>query len=214
MIINKNLPKLTAGMKIGLFGGSFNPPHQGHLLVAMQALKSLSLDYILWMVSPQNPLKSSNNLADLYDRVVASKKLVKHNKKIIVTDLEKHLNTNYSYNTIRFLKKKYPSVNFVWIMGADSFAELHKWYLGEKIMYNIPVAVINRPRSNFIALNSPIAQKFNRFRLSENKYRLLPFLSPPRWCFIFTNFSYLSSTQVRDKKKINNIVTTRLNHDI
>lgn len=198
MIIDNSLPRIDNNITIGLFGGSFNPPHEGHLLVAEEALKQLSLDYVWWMISPGNPLKRYDNLASVAKRVALSNKLVK-NKRIIVTDLESKLNFQYSVDTVAYLEKRYPNVRFVWIMGADSLIYFHKWHNWEKLVNLIPLVVINRPKVTFKALNSPVAQKLSLNRVPASKASTLPFLRPPAWSFLFSKLSFLSSTQLREK---------------
>ncbi len=193
----KNIfPGRSRGLTVGLFGGSFNMPHAGHALVADQAIQKLSLDRLLWLVSPGNPLKSHHNLAPLVERIEFSKALVKNNR-IIVTGLEQVLSTIYSFDTLVYLKTRYPEINFVWVMGADSMATFHKWRFWKKIVCLVPILIVNRPYSTYKALNSPMAQTFARYRVLQEGLRTLPFLSPPAWGFVFGSLSYLSSSELR-----------------
>ena len=118
--------QLQPGMRVGLFGGSFNPPHEGHAHVAETAKRRLNLDRVIWLVSPQNPLKSRSETADLAERVAQAKALAR-GPGMIVSDLESRLGSAYTIDTVRALKARFPGVKFVWIMGADSLASFHRW---------------------------------------------------------------------------------------
>ena len=121
-----DLPHSEPGMKIGLFGGSFNPPHQGHRMVSRQALKRLDLNAVWWLVTPGNPLKDQTELAPLKKRVVAARKLVDH-PRVKITGFEAARGFHFTYETLSFLRQRLPERKFVWIMGADSFVSFHLW---------------------------------------------------------------------------------------
>jgi hypothetical protein len=120
----RSIPPHAPGMRIGLFGGTFDPPHQAHLGAALLALKRLQLDRVWWLVTPGNPLKDTRGLAPLSERIKAARALTKHHPRIDVSGLEAIINTRYTYDTIRFLITRCPGVRFVWIMGADNLAQL------------------------------------------------------------------------------------------
>ena len=120
------VPPHAPGMRIGLFGGTFDPPHQAHLAATLLALKRLKLDRVWWLVTPGNPLKNTRGLAPLAKRIAAARALT-HNPRIDVTGLEAVINTRYTYDTILWLLARCPRVCFVWIMGADNLRSFHRW---------------------------------------------------------------------------------------
>src|SRR3954470_23274469 len=117
---------LEPGMRVGLFGGSFNPAHEGHAHVAETALQRLHLDRVIWLVSPQNPLKAASETADLAERMAGARRLAR-GPAMIVSDAESRLGSQYTIDIVRTLKARFPGVDFVWIMGADSLASFHRW---------------------------------------------------------------------------------------
>jgi len=183
-------------MKIGLYGGSFNPPHQGHKLVAEKALKTCQLDQIWWMVTPGNPLKSNHLLMSLEARLAASWQLVQ-NPRIRITAFELAFKTHFSVDTIAHILRQRPRVRFVWIMGADGLAHFHCWHHWRKIAAMLPLAIVDRPGSSFAALSSKAAQSLSRYRLVEAKATRLALQPAPAWCFIHGRRSSLSSTFLR-----------------
>ena len=185
-------------MRIGLFGGSFNPPHAGHRLVAEQALKSLRLDRLWWMVTPGNPLKNNSGLPPLETRMAWCRALMP-DPRVAVTGFEAAIGTRFSHDTIAYLKRRCPGVEFVWIMGADSLAGFHRWQKWREIARMLPMAVIDRPGATLRAAASPTAQHFDRARIDERFAPVLAGLRPPRWVFLYGPRSPLSSTALRRK---------------
>ena len=190
------LPATAPGMRVGLFGGSFNPPHDGHRLVAQQALTSLKLDRLWWMVTPGNPLKNNSGLPPLTDRMAACRALMR-DPRVVVTGFEADIGTRYSFDTISFLKQRCPGVEFVWIMGADSLAGFHRWQNWRGIAAQVPLAVIDRPGATLRAAASKTAQVLANHRVDEGDAALLPSLTLPAWVFIYGPRSDLSSTELR-----------------
>ena len=140
---------LERGQRVGLFGGSFNPPHSGHAHVARTAMARLDLDRVLWLVSPQNPLKAAGETADLSERMAQTRDVAKtasQGLSMIVSDVESRIQARYTIDTLRALKARHPGVHFVWIMGADNLAQFHRWRGWLQIMQLMPVAIIARPR--------------------------------------------------------------------
>ena len=128
------LPPVRAGMCIGLLGGSFDPPHQGHVHITIEALKRFGLDEGWWLVSPGNPLKA-HGPAPLAKRMAAARSVMQH-PRVRVTDIEARLGTRFTFKTLEALFHRYPGVRFVWLMGADTLAQFHRWKLrngGERI---------------------------------------------------------------------------------
>jgi nicotinate-nucleotide adenylyltransferase len=140
--MRRELPLAYPGMKVGLFGGSFDPAHDGHAHVAETALKRLGLDRVWWLVSPQNPLKPKSSP---FDRRVQSARAQAHGPKMVVTDLEQRLGCSFTYETLRELKRLYPGVSFFLIMGADNLANFRKWRNWREVAEAVPVVVVSRP---------------------------------------------------------------------
>ena len=191
---------LKRGMKVGLYGGSFNPAHDGHAHVAETARRKLGLDRVIWLVSPQNPLKSRHETADLAQRVAGAKALA-HGYAMVVAAVETQLGSNYTIDTIRGLKARFPGVKFVWIMGADSLASFHRWRGWTQIMHEVPVAVISRPWISLKSRFSPAALRFARFRRSPQSAIRLANSPTPAWTFLFGRFNFQSSTALRARRK-------------
>ena len=191
---------LKPGMKVGLYGGSFNPAHDGHAHVAETAKRRLGLDRVIWLVSPQNPLKARHETADLDERIAGAKALTR-GLGMIVAGVESKLGSAYTIDTIRSLKARYPGVHFVWIMGADSLASFHRWKGWTQIMHEAPVAVVSRPWISLKSRFSPAAHRFARFRLPSHAAMRLPGSKAPAWVFLFGRFNFQSSTALRERMR-------------
>lgn len=196
-------PPFGAGQRIGLFGGSFNPAHSGHRAVALYALKRMALDWIWWLVSPQNPLKDAGDYRD-YDERLAATRLVARHPRFIVTDLEQQLKTRTTAATLGALAPVLRRGRFVWIMGADSFAHLHHWNDWTDIPETIPLAILARPGFSMRALESPAALRYEDRRIASERARDLPGAPPPAWCFIPMPLRSESSTAIREHAKNRN----------
>jgi nicotinate-nucleotide adenylyltransferase len=190
------MPLTVPGQRIGLMGGSFNPPHEGHAVCALTALSRLRLDQLWWMVTPGNPLKSSTGLPELEERMAASRAFAR-SPAIKITGFEAELGSPYTYATIRFVTRHLPRVRFVWVMGADNLATFHHWQHWRDIARLVPIAVVDRPGWHLKALASPAARHLARSRLPEARAALLPGLNPPAWVFLSTRLSEASSTALR-----------------
>lgn len=190
------MPHVERGMQVGLFGGSFNPPHAGHVLVAEIALRRLELDQIWWIVTPGNPLKSTRELAPLAERIRLSEKIAT-DPRIKVTAFEAAHRIRYTADTLDLVKARNPGVDFVWIMGADSLRDFHRWQRWRQIMLTFPVAVIDRPGSTLSFLSSVATKTFDYARVDERDARRLARMKAPAWTFIHGRRSSLSSTALR-----------------
>ena len=190
------LPRHSRGLRIGLFGGSFNPPHEGHRQVSLIAMKRLRLDRVWWIVTPGNPLKVAAGLPRLVDRMAAAR-AVSHHPRIDVTGFEAAIGTRYSVDTVRYLRRRCPGVRFVWIMGADILAELHRWRAWRAFIEAIPIVAVDRPGSTFNATRGPAAALMARHRLPEHDAAALPETSPPAFVFLHGPRSAASSTRLR-----------------
>ena len=191
------MPYVEKGMQVGLFGGSFNPPHAGHALVADIALRRLHLDQLWWMVTPGNPLKSKRELAPLADRLRASE-AVSADPRIKVTAFEASYHVRYTADTLALVKARNPGVDFVWVMGADNLAQFHRWQRWRSIASTFPIAVIDRPGSTLSFLSSVVAKTFDFARVDEADAPRLARMKPPAWTFIHGPRSRLSSTAIRN----------------
>ena len=190
------LPRAAPGLRIGLYGGSFNPPHAGHRHVSLMALKRLGLDRVWWIVTPGNPLKDSEELAAMTMRVRDARQ-VSDDPRIDVTAFEQDIGARYTVDTLAYLKRRFPDVHFVWIMGADNLAGFHRWRGWRRIAGMMPMAVFDRPGWTLKAVRSKSAIALSRSRIREADARALPDLAPPAWVFLHGPRSHLSSTQLR-----------------
>jgi nicotinate-nucleotide adenylyltransferase len=193
-------PGPVDGQRIGLFGGSFNPPHPGHLAVSLSALRRLRLDWVWWLVSPQNPLKNPCDTSDFTERLAAARALVRH-PRVLVTDLEQRLGTRTTAEMLEAMDPILRRGRFVWIMGADSFAGLHHWNDWRKIPARLPLAVLDRPGFAQAALTSPAARTLAPWRLKEHNAACLPLRPPPAWAFLRQRHRPESSTAIRRSRK-------------
>ncbi|SFV04687.1 nicotinate-nucleotide adenylyltransferase [Methylobacterium sp. 174MFSha1.1] len=195
------LPPLAPGLRVGLYGGSFNPAHAGHRHVSRLALRRLALDRVWWLVSPGNPLKDRRHLPEAAARAEGAR-AVASDPKIAVTDFEAglgegRLGVRYTVDTLRWLTERQPEVRFVWIMGADSLATFHRWKGFREIAAMMPFAVIDRPGYTLKAMASPAARLLAASRLDETDAPTLAGRSPPAWVFLHGPRNSLSSTALR-----------------
>lgn len=188
-------PSVGSGQAVGLLGGSFDPPHPGHVHITRHALRRFGLDQVWWLVSPGNPLKPEGP-APIAARMQAAHAIMRH-PRVIITDIEARIGTRYTAQTLERLQAIYPHVRFVWLMGADNLAGFHRWDRWEEIMARLPVGVVARPSMGLAALNAPAARRFAFARLPEAQARLLPSASPPSWCYIDLPLRADSSSAIR-----------------
>jgi nicotinate-nucleotide adenylyltransferase len=190
------LPPSAPGMRIGLFGGTFDPPHLAHLGASLLVLKRLKLDRVWWLVTPGNPLKNTRGLAPLDKRIAAARALTNH-PRIDVTGLEAVINTRYTYDTILWLLARCPRVRFIWIMGADNLRSFHRWQKWRGIAKLVPIVVVDRLGPSLYAAASPAGQAFSFARIPEHAAATLPDRHAPAWTFLHGLKSPLSSTALR-----------------
>lgn len=188
-------PVARPGLRVGLFGGSFDPPHAGHVHVTRWALRGFGLDRVWWLVSPGNPLKRDAP-ADLARRMAAARAIMRH-PRVEVTDIEARLGTRATVDTLAGLRARYPGVRFVWLMGSDNLAGFHRWGRWEEIMAMAPVGVLARPGEQLRAGLSPAARRFARRRLPMAQARALASCEPPAWCLLTGRMLDLSSSELR-----------------
>ena len=184
-------------MRIGLFGGTFDPPHDAHRAACLIAMKRLELDRVWWLVTPGNPLKQHGALPDLDQRIAAARQMAE-DPRIDVSCLESVIGTRYTVDTITYLRRRAAGLRFVWIMGADNLAQFHRWQNWRRIASEGPIAVIDRPPQSFRALAAPAAQALARYRLPEKDAGRLAEQHAPAWVFLTGMKLSLSSTGLRN----------------
>jgi nicotinate-nucleotide adenylyltransferase len=191
------IPFHANGMRVGLLGGSFNPPHAAHRAISLFALKRLKLDRVWWLLTPGNPLKDNGALQGLAERAKAARE-VACDPRIDISCLEAVIGTRYTVDTIIHLRRRVSGVHFVWIMGADNLAQFHRWQNWRRIAAEVPIAVIDRPPESFRALAAPAAQALARYRLPANQAARLADQRAPAWVFLTGLKLNLSSTGLRN----------------
>jgi nicotinate-nucleotide adenylyltransferase len=184
------------GRRIGLLGGSFNPAHEGHRHISLEAMKRLGLDEVWWLVSPQNPLKTHDGLEPLATRVARARQVGRH-ARIRVDAPELLLGTRYTIDTVRTLRQTYPRARFVWLMGADILPQLVDWRGWRELFAAIPIAAFARPGWSYPALVAAAPRAFARYRIDAGRARMLPSCEPPAWCFIPSRLDSHSATAIR-----------------
>ncbi|MEM1346314.1 MAG: nicotinate-nucleotide adenylyltransferase [Pseudomonadota bacterium] len=188
-------PIATPGQRIGLLGGSFDPPHRGHVHITHWALRTFGLDRVWWLVSPGNPLKP-HGPAGIERRIAACQALMQH-PRVEITGIERHLGSRYTADTLAALDARYPGVRLIWLMGADNLATLHRWERWEWIMASHAVGVLARPGEQLRAGLSPAAQRFSGQRLAQSRAGLLGRTDTPRWVLLTGAMSAQSSSAIR-----------------
>ena len=186
---------IASGLRIGLLGGSFNPAHEGHLHVSDVALKRLALDYVWWLVSPQNPLKTADGMAPLKERLSRARCLTRHSPRIRITDIETQLGTRYTIDTVARLIQRFPALHFVWLMGSDNLVTFHRWRNWQELARRIPIVVVIRPGTALAPLISKAAQYLSAFKTSDE--RALAVTPPPAFAILDARRSAASATAIR-----------------
>jgi nicotinate-nucleotide adenylyltransferase len=195
------IPYAEPGMRIGLLGGSFNPPHEGHLSITLLALKRAGLDRVWWLVSPGNPLKDHSELESLERRIELCRDLAGGHPRIDITAFEARHKVRYTEDTLALLRKLRPRLNFVWMMGADNLATFHRWQNWRHIARMMPIVVIDRPGSTLSYRSAPAAIALARYRIDEGDAELISRCRPPAWTFLHGPRSALSSSAIRAARK-------------
>ena len=152
------------GLRIGLLGGSFNPAHAGHLYVSQTALKRLWLNSVWWLVSPGNPLKPEQDMAPFAARLRTARDIAKHAPRIHVSGLEAMLGTRYTIDTVKALRRRFPGLQFVWLMGSDNLLQFDRWRRWQELARLISIAVVKRPGSVMASLNAAPIRRFGQVR--------------------------------------------------
>ena len=183
---------------IGLLGGSFDPPHQGHLHISIEGKKRLKLDEVWWLVTPQNPLKISKPAT--YKERVNNCKIITKNFPIKIKEIEKKINSNYSFKTINFLQNHYRNINFFWLMGADNLISFHKWQKWRDIFNSIPIVIFQRHGYNTKALNSIASKNYHIYKITNNYLNNKNFSKLPKWIWLNNKEIKISSTEIRKQR--------------
>lgn len=184
--------------KIGLLGGSFNPAHGGHLYISQMAIRMLGLDEVWWLVSPQNPLKSADGMKSLDQRIERAEQVAEVEPRIIVSDIEEDLGTRFTADTLVALKRQFPSVSFVWLMGADNLLQMDRWKHWSRIFNTVPIAVFGRPGYSYRATYSVAARRFARDRWPRSAANRLANAAAPAWVFLKIREHPESATRIRE----------------
>ncbi len=194
------LPPHAPGMTIGLFGGTFDPPHQAHRAACLIAMRRLGLDRVWWLVTPGNPLKDTRGLSPLATRLAAARALA-HHPRIDVSGFEAKIGARFTYDAVRYLRARCPGVRFVWIMGADNLRSFHRWQKWRGIAAMVPIAVVDRLGPSLYATAGIAGQALARFRLPEHAAVTLARRQPPAWIYLHGLKSPLSSTALRAQRR-------------
>ena len=188
--------RLEPGLRVGLLGGSFNPAHEGHAHVAETAMQRLGLDRVIWLVSPQNPLKDASETAPLADRMASAREFAR-SPAMVVSDFESRVGCRWTVDTLRAITARHPGVKFVWLMGSDNLATFHRWRGWTDIAAAMPMAVIARSGSQLQSRTAPAARRYAAFRVPQEQARLLPDTPAPAWTYLTAPLNRASSTAIR-----------------
>ncbi len=202
------LPRWGSGQRIGILGGTFNPPHEGHLLISLHALKRLRLDRVWWVVTPGNPLKDNDGLPSLETRLAEARTLAR-DPRIAVTGFEAEIGARYTADTVAFLRRNAPGVHFVWLMGADNLRQFHRWRRWRRLAALTPIAVVDRPGSTLHAFAAPAAAYLAKFRVPERGAASFAQRPPPAFIFLHGPQSMLSSSAIRRDEAAFKVVEKR-----
>lgn len=190
---------LLNNLRVGLLGGSFNPPHAGHRQISLQGMRLMRLDFVVWLVTPGNPQKKAGDYADLGKRMAAARACANH-PRILISDFESHNGLTYTAETLDLLTSKYQSTRFVWMMGADNLNSFHTWRDWRRIAATMPIAVFNRPGNRIAPLTSPAGHALERFRVPVEQAAILPDCAPPAWIYFPGTLNRESSTRLRQMR--------------
>jgi nicotinate-nucleotide adenylyltransferase len=183
-------------MAIGLFGGSFDPPHEGHALVSDMALRRLRLDRVWWIVTPGNPLKATQGRPSQMERMQAAARLI-DDPRVAVTGFEALIGTRYTAKVLAWLRRRRDDVDFVWIMGADNLRQLHQWKDWRSIADSTPMAIVDRPGATLSGPLGRAGRALAAYRVPESQAATLAWRAPPAWTLLHGPRSALSSTELR-----------------
>ena len=193
-------PRARGRPRVGLLGGSFNPAHEGHRAISLEALKRLGLDQVWWLVSPQNPLKSHRGMADLKARMASATEIVGGHPRLMVTDLEQKIGTLYTIDTVKWLVRK-GKHDFVWLIGADNLLQMPKWRSWRTLLNLVPIAVFDREPYSYRALAGRVAKAYADCRIDVRDAKHLIHTAPPAWVYFRLRRHRISSTAIRSRRE-------------
>ena len=185
---------------VGLLGGSFDPPHRGHIYISLEAKKILSLDQVWWLVTPQNPLKITRPAP--YDERVRNCHNIIKTHSILLKEIEKKINSKYSHYTIKYLKHHFSNIKFYWLMGADNLVNFHQWQNWRQFFNQISIVIFKRHSYNNIALKSIASKTFANYQIKSNQLNQMQFASLPSWAFVQNKEIRISSTEIRKQRAL------------
>lgn len=185
---------------IGLLGGSFDPPHKGHLYISLEAKKILKLNEIWWLVTPQNALKISKPAQ--YEKRIKNCREITKGQPIKISEIEKKIDSKYSYESINYIQNHYKNIKFFWLMGADNLIDFHRWQHWKSIFKDISIVVFKRHGYNNRALNSKAAKTFTQFKKTSNSFDQIYFSHLPSWTWINNREVKISSTEIRKQRDL------------
>lgn len=197
LLLHRVKAPIASGLTVGLLGGSFDPPHIGHLHLTKRAFNAVGLNQVWWLVSPRNPLKDEPH-ADLSERARKCEEIIRH-RRIFISDIEVYFKTQFTSDTLVKLHSRYPGVRFVWLMGADNLSTFHRWRNWNWIIENIPIVVMPRPSMQIRAGLSPTAKRYQKYRIKLHQAKSLPFRKAPAWLVLGGSMLDISSSSIRSK---------------
>ena len=183
---------------VGLLGGSFDPPHKGHLYISLEAKKILQLNEIWWLVTPKNPLKILKPAT--YSERLKNCKMITKGQPIQVKEIEKKINSTYTYQSIDFITNHYKNIKFFWLMGADNLINFHLWQKWRNIFNDISIVVFKRHGYNTRALNSITTKTFSQFQITTSATNSSNFIRLPSWALINNKEIRISSSEIRKQR--------------
>ncbi len=181
---------------VGILGGTFNPPHKGHIFISNYALKRLNLGEIWWIVTKKNPLKKTKK--NFQKRSENVKNFVT-NRNIKIMEISDSEKTVYTIDVIEYLFKNYPNKKFIWLMGVDNLKKFHLWKDWKKIFYNIPIAIFDRPFYSLNIATSKVSSFFKGKKISTKSVKIFKYMNPPTWIFLNNLTHPDSSSEIRNR---------------
>lgn len=187
-----------SSMRVGILGGSFNPPHEGHVHISKMALKALKLDAIWWLVTPLNPLKERHTLLPVGERLKLSQQITRH-PQIVVSDIETKINTPYSYATIKILKKNFPNTHFAWITGMDNAHNFHKWNCWKRFLNEMCMIHVTRHPPVKLIKTCPVRMRATQKHIIVDHGARYPLDSNTTYWLLQKKMINISSTEIRQR---------------